>query len=589
MTTAFENVAAYWAFANPTDQIYSTATQELAKQWATETFLQNIVSMGFQDRLIVQLSNAKNKRAAATAKRIEYLGGHIDVVSSNSMQARRALNARIVYVDELDGIKEMTSTGEGSYIEIIRGHSLSWGAKRKFIVFSSPTTYEASAIWKYYCEGDQRKFLIPCPVCGRHIELKGDDENTNYGLKADTRAGKIIDVYYLCEYCGDIFHNKDKSIFYSDRPHCKKDPKKRLEPAHWEPTRKTKDLYTRSYSINSLYSMLGALTFRDVYEAKIKAQAEGPDAMRSYVNIYMGQPFKDTGQRPKVDRVIELRGEYKSGEVPKDVVFLVMSVDVQRGSEKDEANPPRLELEIMGVCPGRISYSILYKRIEGPTDDPYSGAWEKLRQWELEGGLSFTRTDGVELSVQLMGIDSGYLPDVVYRFCETQRHTLPVKGSGLLRANEKRKEKGDIPGGMKRYRAAKIGSSDIRLLEVNTNYYKDHIYNRLKIERQPGEIQKFGYCGFPRDYNDEYFLMLTGEEKRVDGSFHPIRERVEALDCRVYNEALADFFLEMQVMAWKQWYQQRKGWSLIRLKEIDTLFVLDKIRQSPANVFTDIY
>jgi phage terminase large subunit GpA-like protein len=207
----------------------------------------------------------------------------------------------------------------------------------------------------------------------------------------------------------------------------------------------------------------------------------------------------------------------------------------------------------------------------------------------MEGGLNFTRADGVPLIVQIMGIDSGYLPDVVYRFCEAQHHTLPVKGFGSLRVDEKRREKGDIPGGLKRYRAAKIGSSDISLLEVNTNHYKDHIYNRLKIERQPGEIQKFGYCGFPRDYDDDYFLMLTGEEKRVDGSFHPIRERVEALDVRVYNEALADFYLEMQVMAWKQWYQSQKGWSLIRLKEIDTLFVLDKIRENPGQVFTNIY
>jgi phage terminase large subunit GpA-like protein len=124
---------------------------------------------------------------------------------------------------------------------------------------------------------------------------------------------------------------------------------------------------------------------------------------------------------------------------------------------------------------------------------------------------------------------------------------------------------------------------------VNTNHYKDHVYNRLKIERQPSDMQKNGYCGFPYDYPDEYFAMLCGEEKRMDGSFHPIRERVEALDCRVYNEALADFFLEMQVLAWKQWYQSQKGWSLIRLKEIDTLFVLNKIRQNPRNVFQDIY
>jgi len=462
---------------------------------------------------------------------------------------------------------------------------MAWGARRKFCAFSSPTTYEQSAIWRLYSAYDERKFLIPCPVCGRDIELVDADDEANYGLKAETHGGKIKDVYYLCPYCGDIFHNKDKIIFFSDRPYCKKEPRKILQPAHWEATKTTDDPFSRSYSINSLYSPIGAMTWADVHKAKIKARAEGGDGLRSYVNLYLGLPYKDTGQRPKVDRVIELRAEYKSGTVPNEVVFLTAAIDMQRGSEKDEKNPPRLEMEIMGSCPGKQSYSILYKVFEGAIDDPYGGAWEKLRQFESEGGLQFTRTDGWTLVVALMGIDSGYLPDVAYRFCETMRGTLPVKGFGLLRADYKKKEKGDLPGGLKRYRAAKTGNSIVRLLEVNTNYYKESIYNRLKIERQPGSVQKNGFCGFPYDYGEEYFFQLCGEEKRIDGSFHAIRERVEALDVRVYNEALADYFLEMQVLAWRAWYMQQKGWQQSALNAMDKFFVLNELRKNPARFF----
>jgi len=589
MTTAVDGAIGFWIGAWPSSIIYCTATESLAKQWATENILHVIESCGLNDRLIAPFSNARNKRNAVTTKRIEFIGGNLSIISSGSTDARRAKNCRVLVLDETDGLPEMTTTGEGSFIEILRGHQMAWGARRKFCAFSSPTTLESSAIWRLYSAYDERKFLIPCPVCGRDIELVDADDEANHGLKADTQAGKIIDVYYLCPHCGDVFHNKDKTIFFSDNPHCKKDPHKKLEPAHWEPTKKTDDPYSRSYSINSLYSPIGAMTWTDMFKAKVKARSEGGDGLRSYVNLYLGLPFKDTGQRPKVDRVIELRGEYKSGEVPKGVVFLVAAVDVQKGSEKDPDNPPRLELEILGICPGRISYSIFYKRIEGAIDDPYGGAWEKFTDWASEGGLTYTRADGLPLRVQIIGIDSGYLPDVVYRFCEAGRDILPVKGFGQKSMAAGKDEKGDLPGGYKRYRASKIGSSEIRLLEINTWHYKDHVYNRLKIERQPGDVQKNGFCGFPRDYGDEYFLMLCGEEKRTDGSFHPIRERVEALDCRVYNEALADFFLEMQVMAWKQWYQSKKGWSLIRLKEIDTLFVLEKIRQNPRNVFSGIY
>jgi phage terminase large subunit GpA-like protein len=584
MTTAVDGAIGFWIGAWPTSIIYATATEALTKQYLTENLLPVIESCGLNGRLIAPFSNARNKKNAVTSKHVEFQGGHIDLISSGSTDARRQKNCRVLVLDEVDGLPEMTTTGEGSFIEILKGHQMSWGARRKFCAFSSPTTFEQSAIWKLYSQYDERKFLIPCPICGRHIELVDADDEANYGLKADTQGGKIKDVYYLCPYCNDVFHNKDKTIFYSDNPYCKRDPRKKIELAHWQATKSTDDPASRSYSINSLYSPIGAMTWTDVYKAKIKAREGGADGLRSYVNLYLGLPFRDTGQRPKVDRVIELRGEYKSGTVPNEVVLLTGAVDVQRGSEKDEKNPPRLEMEVMGTCPGKQSYSILYKVFEGAIEDPYGGAWEKLRQFQSEGGLQFTRADGQELEVMLIGIDSGYLPDVVYRFCESWRYTLPVKGFGLLRADYKKKEKGDIPGGLKRYRAAKIGNS-IRLLEINTAYYKESIYNRLKIERQPGSIQKNGFCGFPYDYPDEYFFQLCGEEKRVDGSFHAIRERVEALDVRVYNEALADYFLELQVQEWRAWYTAHKGWNMSTLNSIDKLFVLNELQKNPSKFF----
>ena len=40
------------------------------------------------------------------------------------------------------------------------------------------------------------------------------------------------------------------------------------------------------------------------------------------------------GQRPKLEKVIELRGTYKEGQVPNNVLFITIGVDVQRGSKK---------------------------------------------------------------------------------------------------------------------------------------------------------------------------------------------------------------------------------------------------------------
>jgi phage terminase large subunit GpA-like protein len=582
LTTAMENCIAYWAFAWPTDVIYSTATEALAKQFSTETFMHVIESMGYRDRLISQFSDAKNKRNPATVKKIEYSGGHIDIISSGSLDARRQKNARCIFLDEVDGVPELTTTGEGSYIDILKGHQMAWGPRRKFCAFSSPTTFETSAIWKLYSEYDERKYLINCPNCGRLMEFKDTDNQANFGLKANTKAGKIIEVYYQCEFCGDPIFNKDKSILFSDNPYCKRDPHKKLEPAHWEPTKKTDDPYSRSYSINALYSPIGALTFTDIYKAKQKAEHNGADVMRSYVNIYMGQPFKDAGTRPKIEKVIELRGDYKSGTVPKGVLFLTIAVDVQKGSEKDPDNPPRLELEILGHGWGYRTWSILYKRIEGATDDYSSGAWKKFTDWATETELAFMRADGVKLWVQIIGIDSGDQQETVYRFCESYpgNNIFPVKGFGARNMKTQKDEKGDLPGGFRRYRSAVLDNSDKRVLEINTWHYKNLIYAALKVERKNTEPQNSNFCAFPRDYPDEYFAMLTGEEKRMDGSYHPIRSRVEALDCRVYNLALADFFLETQVNAFKADFK-KLGYSPLELQDIDVKWVLKYIENRP--------
>jgi len=588
LTTAMEGAIAFWCFAWPSDVIYSTATEALAHQWLSETFMSVIQSMGFQDRLIPLYSGGRNKRSAVTKGKIEYLGGHLDIISSGSLDARRQKNARIIVLDEVDGLPEMTTTGEGSYIDILRGHQMSWGARRKFCAFSSPTTYESSAIWKLYNEGDCRKFFVPCPVCGEHIELKDTyDQANHYGLKAETKAGQILDVYYLCEHCGEPIHDSDKMIMYSDDPRCRKAPGKKLEPAHWRPTRTIADPYSRSYSLNSLYSPIGALTFRDVYEAKIKAEAGDPNAMRSYINLHMGLPFKETAARVKIDTVLNLRMEYKSGEIPRDVLFLTMASDVQRGSKKDEKNPARIECEVMGVCKNRITYSILHKVFYGETDNLYSGAWAAMDEWKHETGLEFTRVDGQKLRVMICGIDAGDAyegrAETVYNYCAEWNNTFPIKGFFNLTAGKK--EKGDLPGGHKRYRAARIGGPDGPfILEVNTAHYKSTLFSRLKIPREPGDQQKYGFCGFPRDYKDEYFFQLVGEERKLDGSFAKTRSRVEALDLRVYNMALEDFFLDAQTTAWRAWYT-RQGYNAFQLSQITPAFALDRIAVRPGKAF----
>jgi len=587
LTTIMENVIAYYILECPSEILYATASEELAQDWGDHKIMDVLETLGGLDRITANTTNAKSRRTGNTSLMKEYIGGKLDIMSSNSKRARRQLDKRCLFIDEVDGVEAVTTTGEGKFTEILFGHTASWGTKRKIALFGSPTVFETSLSYEHFLQGDCRVFLVPCPYCGELIELRLDTESSaNFGLKMETNEdGEPLGVYY-CQLCGGRILNEQKYDMYSENPHCKNYPEKQIEKYRWQPTRKPDDAAWRSYHLNALYSPIGMLTFTDVAKARAKAEAGDHTDMRSYVNIYQGKPFKDEGSRPKIEDVIELRGGYKSGTVPGGVCFLTMAVDVQEGSAKDEKNPPRLELEVMGTGMGYRTWSILYKTFYGETDDPFSGAWAELDEWARSGGTQFVRDDGQPIKIQIVFIDSGNQAETVYQFCEGWLDTFPSKGFGFIKKGDKG-EKGDPIGASDHLRWRQGKSGDNLVYHISTNYYKTLLYNRLKIERQPSEPQKKGYCDFPRDYGEEYFKMLTAEEKRTDGSFHKVHNRNEALDVRVYNLCAADVWLFAQVQGWRLYYQS-KGADVVKVMQIRSDFVLERLEKNPNMVIPKI-
>lgn len=272
------------------------------------------------------------------------------------------------------------------------------------------------------------------------------------------------------------------------------------------------------------------------------------DAMRSFVNLYLGEPFKQSGSRPKIDKVIQLKGGYRQGTIPSDLIlFLTAGLDVQRGSAKDPANPARIEMEIVGHGARYRTWSIMYKVFEGAIDDAYDGAWEALSNWEADKGFEIKRQDGRIFTPKMIFIDSGdgVHTETVYRFVEQwSQSTCASKGFGALKRFSK--DKGDemTRDNFIRFRKKELGPN-LHLVTISTNHYKAQIYTNLGRTRNPTGEQPAGFCDFPIDYSENYFKMLTAEEMRVDKSFHcPSGRRNEALDCRVLNLCAGDVFLK---------------------------------------------
>lgn len=586
-TTMSENVVGYWMDANPTEIEYVTATEDLALDWATRKIPPLIDSLGMRDKITSSSENPKNGPKGDRTFTKEYIGGALDIISARSMQAKRAGDKRILIRDEIDGVPTLTTTGEGNWLKVNEGHTISWGPRKKIFDFSSPTTIEASNIWPSYELGDCRKYYVPCPHCGEMQELEFGNETTEWGLKAQIEGGALVQAYYVCK-----------------NPECRAQPHggkilnymkgDMLARGHWRPTKKSSAPTLRSYHLSALYSPVGMMSWTELYEEYQSAIKVGPDGMRSFANLYLGLPYAETGVRPKLEVLLGLKGDYARGTVPDDVLYLTAGGDVQDGSGmdpndptkfKDPTNPPRIELEILGTGSSYKTWSIDYLRFEGDVSDPFSGAFEKLYQYIIGGGMTYPRlSDGLGLTVQLFFIDSGSgsHSDTVYRFAERINNTFAIKGLAALKADPHRARAENEGPKEIWYRHADIGGPR-GIYEINTRHYKRILYSNLnRVKREAVGPQRAGFCDFPRDYEPHYFDMLGAEEQLTDGSFESHGRRNEALDCRVYATCAADVYLDGTIEILRRWAIKNGSTAERARSVIDSKFALTEIAKRIA-------
>ena len=567
VTAAAENIVAYWMDEQPAEILYVSSTEGLLLKWATKRLDPLIDSCGFRHKIHAQSdASAKTRRSGDRTFSKEFVGGALDMASAQSASSLRSDSKRILIMDEVDGAPRLLKTGEGAWTEVAEGRTNAWGSRKKILAISTPGLMDSSLINERFLEGDQRLYMVPCPHCGKFQPLELGSNDSKHGLKPDKEKGRTINVFYICDFCGDACFNHHKG--------------KMLIDGRWEPTAESSSKFRRSYQISSLYSPVGMMSWLEFYERYEKA-LEIPDGMRSFTNLYLGMPYRETGQRPKLQNVIELKGAYASKHVPDDVIFITIGVDVQRGSANNPDNPARIEMEVLGTGMGYRTWSIAYLTFEGAIDDPSAGAWAAFQEFAENDGLSFKKSDGSSMSPSLIFIDSGdgMHADTVYRFCSGWQSTFPSKGFQALK--KRKHESGDelSTSNFKRFRAQKVGN-DVTLYEISTNFYKNVLYKNLKVQRNDQGAQPPGFCDFPIDYEEKYFKGLTAEEKRTDGSFFcATGVRNEPLDCRVYAMCAADVFIDSKIADIRAAMKQN-GATPMQLQQVNSLFVLRALQGS---------
>ncbi|MBK8174796.1 MAG: phage terminase large subunit family protein [Rhodospirillales bacterium] len=458
-----------------------------------------------------KVAPSRSRDAGNTQLSKEFPGGILVMTGANSAVGLRSMPVRYLFLDEVDAYPP-SADDEGDPVALAEARTRTFSWRRKVFLASTPTIKGLSRIEREFEASDQRRFFVPCPHCGDHQHLRFERLRWQQG-QPETAA-------YLCEGC--------------EQPIAEHHKTRMLAQGEWRPTATPADPLSIGYHLSSLYSPVGWLSWERI--AREWEAAQGSDeAKRSFINTVLGETWVETGEAPDWQRLYERREDFGRGTVPPGGLFLTAGADVQKD---------RIEVSVWAWGRGLESWLVDHLVIEGGSGD--AATWAQVSALL---GETWPHVSGARLGLARLGIDSGYEAPAVYAWARRQgwgqvlplkgvegfNRSAPVSGPTHVDATE---------GGVKIKRGA-------RLWTVAVATFKSETYRFLRLaaptEEDAGERHPGGYIHLPRGVDAEWVKQLVAEQlvtvKTRRGftrlEWQKLRERNEALDCRVYARAAA--------------------------------------------------
>lgn len=572
-STFLENSCVYYMKVCPSEIMYAFSTANLAEKTVKKRLEPRALKAGV--KFITNNWGDKDPKSRDSGNKLlskEFFGGNFDAVTVGSASQTAAESKRVLFKEEI-GKWPKEVGDEGGTDGVVDARTTSWGKRKKIFNVSSPNLAQSCLMYQKFLEGTQHHYHCSCPICGElyHLEF-GFTES--HGLQYTIKDGMVDreSIHYKCPSCGGKWHEHQKLYAMDEN-----------RGATWVAHAVPMSEHVISTNMNQLYSVTAS--WYDICIEHYKTVLN-PSLEQVFWNTVLGLPYEPRGTRPDAEKLISLRDmTYRSGELPDDVLYLVASVDVQRGSsDPSKKNPSRLEVEILGICDNFITKSIEYLKILGDTSTVGQGAWAELDILFDSYAFRYESKDGLlTLAPVVWFIDSGdgERMDTVYHYCRTRgQGVYPSKGLSKITDTEKSSVDKTGSSDFRRYRKVAV-ADDLWVYQISTNYYKTRVYRDINttIHRASDTEEFAGKCYFPRDYSDEYFSMLTAEDQRKDGSFHcPKGRRNEALDCRVYALAAADAWIQELISNLRK-RAQKSGASADDVKKIDFRTAVQAIRK----------
>ena len=488
-TTILKAIIGYHIDQDPAPILCVNPTEAMAEAFSKDRLSPMIRDM---PALAARVADPKTRDTGNTILHKRFPGGHITMIGANAPASLASRPIRILLCDEVDRYPASAGT-EGDPVNLAIRRTATFH-NRRLLMTSTPTIKGCSRIEMEFLKSDQRRYVVPCPHCRQFHPLEW--ANVRWPENEPEQATMS------CPHCLGVIEERHKFSM--------------LERGQWRAESPCKGI--AGFHINELYS-----PWRRWSEVAIDflAAKKSPETLKTWINTSLGQSWEEAGEKYDPDALLSRRENYSAVALPARILYLTGGVDVQ---------DDRLEAEVIGW------------RKEGDDSPPESWGVEyfvlngdpgRLDVWsQLDAVLqkAWGTEDGRLLRISAACIDSGgHHTAQVYAFCEARRgrRVHAVKG---------------MPGTRPIWnpKAGKSQKYNAQVWHVGTDSAKEAWYARLRIsDMRPG------YCHFPANYPESFFLQLTAEQVRTRYSRgHPVREwvlpsgkRNEALDVRVYGLA----------------------------------------------------
>ncbi|MGV8002829.1 phage terminase large subunit family protein [Photorhabdus temperata subsp. temperata] len=462
----------------------------------------------------------KAKNSNQTILKKTFLNGaNLTLVGANSPGGFRRITCRIILFDEVDGYPSGGAGVEGDQIALGTKRSETFW-NRKIVLGSTPTVKGTSRIEKSFGDSDQRYYYVPCPHCGEYQILEWGGPDTPYGIKwdKDENGNGLPDTaYYVCRHNGCMIHHNEKPGI--------------VKRGEWRATKPFKG--HAGFHIWAGYSLFPNAAWKYLVAEWLRVKND-PLMRQTFINLVLGEPYEDRGEKALSERKLLERCEVFAAEVPDGVAVLTAGIDTQ---------DDRFEIEIVGWGRNEESWSIAYDVIEGDleTDEP----WKRLDMYLKQ---VWRRADGRGFTIMAACMDSGgHHTQQVYEFSKARigRRIWAIKGESARGG----KRSPVWPTKKPTLRT----KSSFKPIILGVNAAKDTIRGRLHIDPPLPSEASASYMHFPADRDLNYFSQLLAERsvlKESGGQRFRVWEQLpgranEALDCRVYGYAALCGLLHM--------------------------------------------